>query len=76
MQWIKTEEKKPECGQAVLIYQTYPKGTKFICVARPLIHCFYTVAQYDYKGDFVDFRSDVYKHVSHWMPLPEKPSEN
>ena len=73
--WNSIEDLKPYSGQAVLIYQTYPKGIMFQAVARPLIRCFYVVAEFsDLNKEFVNRYNEPYKHVSHWISLPEKPT--
>ncbi|HMH10172.1 MAG TPA: DUF551 domain-containing protein [Candidatus Nitrosopolaris rasttigaisensis] len=76
MDWISVKNRLPENGQAVLIYQTYPKRTMFKCLAWPLIYCFHEVAEYEtYRNGFVNNKNNLLKHVSHWMPLPEPPKE-
>lgn len=74
MDWISIEDKKPEQGQAVLCYQTWPKDTAFNCLAFPLCRCWYYVAEYDGNG-FRERGIEIryFQHISHWMPLPEKP---
>ena len=77
--WISCAERLPDIGKVVLLYQTFPPETMFNCRADPLQRNFTKVGGRRYRGEFVLYE-DQYadaelKHVSHWMPLPEKPNE-
>lgn len=77
MKWIDVKEQLPQEGQAVLVFQTYPKGTMFNCLQYPLCRCNYVVAEFGWKNEFYYSGTgmNTVKHVSHWMPLPEEPKE-
>lgn len=76
-QWISIEDALPQIGQAVLVYQTFPKDSRFLCVAGPLVRCNYKMAEYGYNGKFRSAwpDSNEIKHISDWMPLPKSPGE-
>ncbi len=76
MKWIKCEDQHPEIGQNILVYQTYPEGTMFNCAQYPLNRCFHLIAEYTKMGNehvFWNREMIPFKHITHWMPLPEKP---
>ena len=77
MNWISCTERLPDKGQVVLLYQTFPPETNFNCMAYPLQRNFTKVGGRTYDGKFIlyedQFADTSLKHVSHWMPLPEKP---
>lgn len=79
MEWISVNDKFPEIGQNVLIYQKYPKGTMFNCAQYPLNRCFHLIAEYTKLGkdSHIFWGRDMipFKHVTHWMPLPKPPQE-
>jgi hypothetical protein len=79
MKWISVEEKLPEMGKVVILYQTYPKGTAFNCRADPLPRNFTHIGGLRYNGKFISYE-DQYsdeglKYITHWMPLPSPPKE-
>ena len=62
MDWISVKERLPETGQEVLMWQEcqpYAPGS--------------------FRYDMCVYNTGVYqpwwKHVTHWMPLPEPPKE-
>ncbi len=81
-QWTKVEDKQPNNYQEVLTYTTIPPGVPLTADARPLNRCFFEVLEFhkshwDGKGfAFVDSSNYRRLHITHWMPLPEKPDAN
>lgn len=75
-QWISVKERLPEHGQQILVYETFPEGTMFMAVAKPLITCSHDICEYGaYGNGFVNNMSNTLKYVSHWMPLPKPPEQ-
>ena len=77
MEWINVKDRMPKQGEVVLLYQTYPPDSIFHCRADPLPRNFYSVGGLRYDKKFIS-NKDQYsqiglEHVSHWMPLPDKP---
>ena len=62
MNWISLEERKPEDGQDVIFFRT--AGPKWTHIG---------VGTYPFKYP-PDEPYDPYA-ITHWMPLPDKPSE-
>jgi len=76
MKWIDRAEQLPSDGQEVMVYQSYPPDTVFNCLAYPLNRCFHRIAQYSaFYSAFINEATEPYKHVTHWMPLPDKPEK-
>lgn len=73
MSWVSIKYKLPEVGQAVLVAQTYPPETIFNAACYPLHSCFIDVAEFSFGGIFRRREGEV-RNVSHWMPLPTKPT--
>lgn len=77
--WVKCSEQMPSIGKICLLYQTYPEGTMFNCLAHPLPRCFIHIGGRRYDDVFVDYLeqySEVgIKYVTHWMNLPDAPNE-
>lgn len=57
--WISVEERLPE-----------ENGKYIVCTAKGSVYC--TKFSIDVRGSF---HTDMYTHVTHWMPLPEPPKE-
>ena len=57
--WISVEERLPE-----------ENGKYIVCTAKGSVYC--TKFSIDVCGIF---HTDMYTHISHWMPLPEPPKE-
>jgi hypothetical protein len=80
MQWISVKDRLPEIGEVVLLYQTYPKDTAFNCRADPLERNFTKIGGLRYDENFISYENQYSDHplfhISHWMPLPEKPKKD
>lgn len=67
MNWISVNDKLPEEGQCVLIYQNNPWEKDYNIL----------VLKYEYGAfrdvDYEDKEYGIYELVTHWMPLPKKP---
>ena len=57
--WISVEERLPEGN-----------GKYIVCTAKGSVYC--TKFSIDVRGSF---HTDMYTHITHWMPLPEPPKE-
>ena len=57
--WISVEERLPE-----------ENGKYIVCTAKGSVYC--TKFSIGVRGSF---HTDVYTHITHWMPLPEAPKE-
>ena len=57
--WISVEERLPE-----------KNGKYIVCTAKGSVYC--TKFSIDVCGIF---HTDMYTHITHWMPLPEPPKE-
>lgn len=57
--WISVEERLPE-----------ENGKYIVCTAKGSVYC--TKFSIGVHGSF---HTDMYTHISHWMPLPEPPKE-
>lgn len=77
MPWISLEVEMPKVGQSCLLYQTFPPETMFNCRADPLSRTFIQLGglTWDglYKSYYAQWGDKGLEHVTHWMPLPEKP---
>ena len=78
--WISVRERLPKDNQRVLICYKHPcnKSVKMLNLAF-----FQEIGKYDFVDgkrnvfcyDSDDWGHRPYKHVTHWMPLPEPPKE-
>ena len=57
--WISVEERLPE-----------ENGKYIVCTAKGSVYC--TKFSIGVRGSF---HTDMYTHITHWMPLPEPPKE-
>ena len=60
--WISVEERLPEVD-----------GKYIVCTAKRSVYFTRFYAQG--KGGTGTFQTDIYTHITHWMPLPEPPKE-
>ncbi len=71
MNWIKVEDQLPETGRsrsnAVIGYGCTQLGSP--SNTFEVMECYYTKDGYWEYGEF-----DCYVNVTHWIPLPDKPS--
>lgn len=76
-EWIDINEELPPEGIACLLYETYPEGTTFNLLARPLQRTAVHLGGMNWQKKFITYENqDRYlKYVTHWMPLPEPPKE-
>lgn len=78
-EWISVDDRLPDIGETCLLYITWPEGTMFNCRADPLQRTNITLGGRLYNGNFTtledQFDYKELKHVSHWMPLPDKPNK-
>ncbi len=80
-EWISVQERIPEKGKAVLLYQNWPKYTAFNCLAKPINdRCFIIVGALVWNDKFVSYNDQWnesgLEHISHWMPIPERPQSS
>ncbi len=57
--WISVKERLPET-----------EGKYIVCTAKGSVYC----AKFSTRHGPV-FHTDMYTHITHWMPLPEPPEE-
>lgn len=66
MEWISTKTKLPSEGERVLLYTPYPIfGDDYSCVGN----------KESIKACTTRIGAKTVPVFTHWMPLPEKPSE-
>lgn len=61
--WIRIEDKKPRCGQRVLVCQAYGDQQKFVRIA--------TSVTSEWRGyrEWYDDEGFPIEDVTHWMPI-------
>lgn len=72
--WISVKAELPECGKRILVYRKNYAGDSDLKIMVGYIN--HKEQFRGVLGELID--DDLYPHtlVTHWMPLPEPPTEN
>lgn len=78
-EWISIKKDLPEVGVPCLLLITWPKGTRFQTIARPLRRTHIVIGGLYHCEKFIYYHNQMnheeIKHVSHWLPLPREHRE-
>lgn len=58
--WISVEERMPEVD-----------GKYIVCTSKRSVY----LTRFYAHSEGGNFKTDIYTHITHWMPLPEPPEE-